>query len=135
MALRTNVPFKDAVVNEIITLLAGTTGTAGSAHLYIYTGTQPTTAGGTASGTLLCDIGPINWAASTAGTGALSTSFVGTACETGTAGWARCALGTAVTSYMVDGAVATSGQTFTIDGLNIASGAEVTLSAANIYQG
>jgi hypothetical protein len=147
MALRISEDLKNEVINHIITKVAGTCYTAGTAVIKIYTGSQPTnadTAPSGTSGTMLCEIIAIGWAAgtcgATAGTAALASAvgYTGTAAATGTAGWARIqTVGSDFTgsagTYNIDGDVAVGGGAiFTINSVSITSGGSVTLLTAPI---
>ena len=146
MALRMSADLKNEIINHAITKTAGTTFTAGTASIKIYTGTQPAdadTAPAGANGTLLCTIIGIGWAAgtcgATAGTAALATTgYAGTAATTGTAGWARIStVGTDFTgsagTYNIDGDVGTSAAaTFVINSVSIVALGTVTLVTAPI---
>lgn len=123
-----SVPLYNAVVNAVITKIAGTTGTGGTAKMDIYTGDQP---GGdeAPSGVLLCTISGIGWAAATNGTAVLASTAgyfgtagtFGTLGTVGTAGWAR------ISSIGDDG-------TFNIDA-DCGSGFEIKLNDYVIAEG
>jgi hypothetical protein len=148
MALRLSNDLKNEVINHIISQVAGTCWTAGTASIKIYTGSQPAdadTAPAGTSGTLLCTIIAMGWAAgtcgATAGTAALAcgTGYFGTAVATGTAGWARIQTvgadkytGSAGT-YNIDGDVGTSAAyTFVINSVSVTNLSRVTLLTAPI---
>lgn len=143
MAFRLSVASQNKLCDEMTKMIAGTTGTAGTAHLYIYAGTQATSAtcGSTGTvegsyGTFLCEIINIGWASGTLGTAALASTagYAGTAVATGTAGWARLERIAADGTYRIDGDVGTSANNvFTINVKAIASSASVTLLSADIY--
>lgn len=143
MAFRISTDLKNYLVDKgVIEMLAGTTGTAGTACLKIYTGTQPASAdegnAGTLSGTygtLLCEIAGISWSAGTGGTGSFTTSgFSGTAVTSGTAGWGRLENVNDQGTCRVDGDVGTSGgNVFTINVSNITAGEVVSIVTSDIY--
>ena len=144
MALSLSTDLKNYVINKSLAeTLAGTVGTAGTASLKIYSGSQPATADAATAGTLLCTISSIGWAATngcTGGTAALANTagYTGTAATTGTAGWAR--LETVDTGYngsaatfRIDGGVGTaSTHTFVINAVSITAGGIVSLLTAPI---
>lgn len=145
MAFRMSNDLKNHLCNTgVVSIMAGTTGTNGTARLYIYSGTQPSSAtsgtvgtlGGT-FGTCLCIIPNIGWSAATMGTSALANGagYTGTAVTSGTAGWARLeSVNATAGTYRIDGDVGTSGaNVFTINVLNIVDGEAITLNSANIY--
>ena len=148
MALRLSQDLKNEVINHIVSQVAGTCFTAGTASIKIYTGSQPAdadTAPAGANGTLLCTIIRLCWGAgtcgATAGTASLSSAGgnFGTAVATGTAGWARISTvgadkytGSAGT-YNIDGDVGTSAAyTFVINSVSITNLSTVTLLTAPI---
>jgi hypothetical protein len=136
MAFRISTDFKNYIINKgVINSISGTTGTAGTASLSIYTGSQPANADAATSGTLLGTIGSIGWAKTTSGTAALANTagYSGTAAATGTAGWARMQFvgvgyeGSAAT-FRIDGDVGTASTfTFVINSVSITSGGLITL--------
>ena len=143
-ALRFSTDMKNYIVNKaIVGVMAGTCGTAGTASIKIYTGTQPATGDAGTSGTLLCTISNIGWATgtgTTSGTAALANTagYAGTAVATGTAGWARMETvgvgydGSAAT-HRIDGDVGTAGTcNFVINVVGITSGGVVTLLTAPV---
>jgi hypothetical protein len=148
MALRLSNDLKNEVINHIVTQVAGTCYTAGTASIKIYTGSQPAdadTAPAGVNGTLLCTIIKMGWGdgtcGATAGTASLAggTGFAGTAVATGTAGWARIStVGTdlhtgSAGTYNIDGDVGTSGTcTFVINTVSITNLGAVTLLTAPI---
>lgn len=150
MALKLSTDLKNYIVNKgIIQQMAGFAGTAGTAVLNIYSGSQPASADGTASGVLLCTISGIGWGlhgsagsiGTTSGTAALASTagYVGTAVTSGTAGWARLeTFGTNFTgsagTFRIDGDIGTSGvATFIIDSNIVTGGVPVTLLTAPVY--
>lgn len=147
MALKLSRDLKNYVINEMIQKLCGTMGTGGTAVLTIYTGTQPTDAdtstSGT-SGTILCQISNLCWGGTvgdastigcTSGTCAFTTTagFNGTAVATGTAGWASIRTYTtgftgSAATHRIDGEVGTASTcTFVINSVSITSGGVVTV--------
>jgi hypothetical protein len=144
MALKIGTDLKNYIVNQgVVVKMAGTWGTGGSASINIYTGAQPSTADGTASGTLLCTISNIGWSDSvgaTGGTAALANTagYVGTAATTGTAGWARLqTVGTgysgSAATFRIDGDVGTAATcTFVINSASITALGTVTLLTAPV---
>jgi hypothetical protein len=105
MALKIGTDLKNYIVNQgVVVKMAGTWGTGGSASINIYTGAQPSTADGTASGTLLCTISNIGWSDSVGATG-------GTAALANTAGY----VGTAATcTFVINNASITALGTVTL---------------------
>ena len=135
MAFRVGTDVKTNVINQIIVDIAGTYGTAGTAEMKMYTGDQPTTADGAASGTLLCTISPVDWVQCTGGTSALSSTYSGTSATGGTLGWARFERIGASGTYRLDGDVGTGATCIFVVNNPIFStaGAVVTLLTAPIY--
>jgi hypothetical protein len=143
MALRISTDLKNFLCNTgVITQLAGTTGTAGTACIYFYNGTQAGNAdngtAGTLSGTFgscLCIISGVAWSAGTSGTAYLaSSSYAGTAVGTGTASWARAECVNANGTCRIDGDVGTSSaNVFAINVSSLTAGGVVTLVSADIY--
>jgi hypothetical protein len=137
MAFRLSTPLKNELVNEsMVKKMAGTNGTAGTASLRIYTGTQPTSADDATSGTILCSILGIGWSSGTSGTAvfASSTGYYGTAVTSGVAGWARMETINATGTCRIDGDVGISqNNVFTINSASLVSGGVVTLLSADIY--
>lgn len=145
MALYLGTALKNYIVNKaVITAMAGTCGTGGTASINIYSGAQPVNADAGTSGSLLCTISGIGWATgtgTTSGTAALANTagYSGTAIATGTAGWARMQTigvgynGSAAT-HRIDGDVGTSGTaTFIINSVVAGVGETMTLLTAPIY--
>lgn len=132
MAIRLNDAIRNAMVNSVITGLAGTSGSAGM--LRIYSGTQPGTAGGT-SGTslLLVQFSGVSWAAASNGTSGILTAYSGTASTTGTAAWGRLS-GSDGTSHVIDGDCGITTQDFLIDAVVLTAGGSVSLTSASIIQ-
>ena len=95
MAIRINT----ALRNEMFSIVP-TNGT-----LYIYTGSQPSSADSAPTGTLLVRIDNISLSLPSDGSMSLTRAYQGTAVATGTAGWARYSDGT----YNIDGSVGVSG--------------------------
>ena len=85
--------------------------------LYIYTGSQPSSADSAPTGTLLVQINSISLKSPSKGSMSLYDTYQGTAVATGTAGWARYSVG----SYNIDGSVGVSG-----------SGADFIISTTSI---
>lgn len=108
MALKLNAELKNGIINKIISDLAGTYGTAGTACIRFYSGTQPATADSSPSGTVLCTISPISWSQCVAGTTGLTGQFVGTANQAGTVGWARLETIGAGGTFRIDGGAGSS---------------------------
>lgn len=137
MAFRINTTMKNAIVNEIITDVAGTTGTAGTALLLLYSGTQPDTGDDATNGSLLGTIADISWVNCTGGTAALTAAFYGTTGAAGTAGWARMETIGASGTYRLDGDVGTSATcVFQINNPVFATaGGIVSLLTGPIYMG
>jgi hypothetical protein len=134
MAFKMNNTMKNYLITQgIITQVAGTTGTAGTASLNIYSGTQPATADTGTNGTLLCAISNIGWNTATAGTSALSGTGVGTAAADGNVGWARLNTVNANGTFCLDGDVGTAGTcTFVINVAAIVTGDIIKLLSAGI---
>jgi hypothetical protein len=145
MAISFSRDLKNNILNKaFITSLAGSCGTAGTASLKIYSGTQPANADAATSGVLLVTISNIGWGTSfgaTNGTAALAIAagYTGTAATSGTATWGRmeCVTtgytGSAATCRL-DGEVSTvTGSTFVINNATIETGAVITLQSATIY--
>jgi hypothetical protein len=144
MALKFSTDLKNYIVNKaLVEAMAGTCGTAGTASILVYSGTQPANGDAATSGDLLCTIAAIGWGATTgttSGTAALANTagYSGTATGSGYAGWAR--LQTVKTGYdgaaatfRIDGDVGTASTcTFVINTTTIVSGGVVTLLTAPI---
>jgi hypothetical protein len=94
MAIYFSTPVKNGMIDDLVIKIAGTSGTAGTATLRIYTGTQPT-GGSAGTGVLLCTISNIGWTSATNGSAGMAepSGYLGTAVSDGTAGWARIANG------------------------------------------
>lgn len=137
MAFRLSTDLKNVLVNTMITTMAGTYGTAGTASLTIYTGTQPASADSDGTGSTIAVIENIGWSddnPTTSGTAALADSYVGTSGEAGTAGWARLECINDAGTCRIDGDVGTSiANVFRINDTVIDGTAAVTLLSANIY--
>jgi len=135
MALSVSLPTKNAIINQIINDLAGTYGTAGTAELKMYTGSQPANADAAPSGTLLCTISPVSWAQCTGGTSAISETVNGTAVTSGTTGWARFERIGAAGTYRLDGDTGTGAASVFVVNNDIFStaGAVVSLLTAQLY--
>ena len=125
-----SVPLLNKIVNGTIEKLAGTTGTAGTAALNIYTGTMPGSTGSAATGLLLCTISGIGWGPSTNGTAniAVISGYLGTAVTSGVAGWARIATVTADGTMGIDGECGTDGEEIGIDVSAIETDVEIKLA-------
>lgn len=137
MAFRMSTALKNAMDDRVIEAMAGSFGTAGSASLALYNGTQPATADEAAAGTLLATIDGICWSQGSAGTAVLASTagYAGTATSAGTVTWGRLSRvdGTYGTAC-IDGDVGTAGfNVFTINVANVSSGGIVTLLDADIY--
>ena len=135
MAFRLNLTMKNSIVNDAIEVIAGTTGTAGTAVMKIYTGSQPATADDATSGDLLVTLSSISWDLCTGGTSALTSTVEGTNSATGTAGWARLETIGASGTFRLDGDVGTGGTcVFVInDAIFTTAGGAVSLLTAPIY--
>ena len=143
MAFRISTDLKNFLCNTgVVAQLAGTSGTAGTGILRIYTGTQPSGADeGTAGtldgtfGTMLVKITGIGWSAATTGTSSFATSgYNGTAVTSGTAGWARLECVNSNGTCRVDGDCGTSGaNVFTINIKTITAGQVVRVVSSDIY--
>lgn len=136
MALRMSLDIKNALCLDVLTYMAGTSGTGGTASLKIIAGSQPATADVDGTGGTLCVISNIGWGTTTSGTASFATAggYSGTAGSTGTPGWARLETINSSGTCRIDGDVGTAGtNTFTINVNNITEDGVVTLTAANIY--
>lgn len=135
MAFRMSTDLKNALCLEVMTLFAGTSGTAGTAQLTIMAGSQPGSADSSGTGGTLCVISGIGWNATTTGTAGLASSaYVGTAGTSGTAGWARLETINSSGTCRIDGDVGTAaGNVFTINVNSFSSGGEISLTSADIY--
>lgn len=144
MAFRMNDGLKNYLCDTgVVTIMAGTTGTGGTASLRLYTGSQPASATegstGTLSGTwgtLLVEITGIGWSAATSGTSTFATAggYTGTAVTTGTVGWGRMETIGASGTYRIDGDVGTSGnEVYNINVIAMEVDDVITLDSANIY--
>jgi hypothetical protein len=130
-----NNSLKDAVLLNVIALMAGTSGTGGTASLSIRAGNQPTSAESAGTGGTLCVIAGIGWGAATTGTASFATAggYVGTAGSTGVPGWARLECINDSGTCRIDGDVGTSAAaTFTINVASLTEDGEVTVTAADI---
>lgn len=134
MAFKMNNNMKNYLITQgMINQIAGTSGTAGTASLNIYSGTQPATADTGTNGTLLCTIANIGWNTATAGSSALSGTNSGTASTSGTAGWARMNTVNANGTFCMDGEIGTAGtNTFVINAVSITAANVVVLQSVNI---
>jgi len=65
MAFRTSLDLKNAICLSVLTLMAGTSGTAGTASLTIMAGAQPASADVDGTGGTLCVITGIGWGTTT----------------------------------------------------------------------
>src|SRR5271157_278074 len=130
MAIQLNNTLANYIVNSGVVAVLGN----GTAVLRVYSGNQPSTAGGSTAGcTMLVQIGGLAWATGSNGTAALSNSPTGTAGVSGTAGWAR--LMDTGTNYIIDGNCGTAGTSdFTIDNQIITGAGVVSLVSATIVQ-
>lgn len=137
MAFKINALLKNAVVDTLITNIAGTTGTGGTATISLYTGSQPASADAATSGTLLATLVNVSWAASTNGTAALTGAFAGTVLVGGTAGWARFQAIGGDGTFVMDGDVGTGATTnFVIDNPDFSSaGVLVFLQSGSLSVG
>ena len=134
MAFAMNNTLKNAILGNVVTYMAGTTGTGGTASLTIRAGDQPSAESAGTGGTL-CVISGIGWTTGTSGTSNLSTSsYTGTAGSTGAPGWGRLECVNTTGTCRIDGNVGTaSTNTFVINVATITEDGEVTLSATSIY--
>jgi len=144
MAQSISTDLKNYIINKsLVEALAGTCGTAGTASISIYSGSQPANADAGTAGTLLCVISGVGWTAATgttSGTAALANTagYDGTASTSGTAGWAR--FQTVATDYAgqaatfrIDGNVGTASTcTFVINSVSVTGGGIVSLLTAPI---
>ena len=126
MTIRFNTAMRDVMVTALTNAIGGYT-------LSIYTGSQPATADGAATGTKLVDITINGFNTPATGSATLDTSTpnTGVAVATGTAGWGRIVGGA---GERIDGTVGTSGTDFTINSTSITNGATVTLTAMTVTQ-
>jgi hypothetical protein len=134
MAFKMNANAKNYLITQgLITQMAGTSGTAGTASLGIYTGTQPANADAGTSGTLLCTISNIGWNAASGGSAGLAGTFNGTAAVAGNAGWGRMKTENANGTFCLDGDVSTSGtSTFQISNVAVEVDDILKLQSANL---
>jgi hypothetical protein len=142
MALRLSNNLKSMILSQMVDAIAGTVGTAGTASIIFYTGSQPASADSAASGTALCTIPNIGWGddtyATITGTSSLCGTYTGTAGVTGTCGWARITTvgldyqGTAAT-FTIDADVGTaSTHTIVVNSVSMSSAGVVSLYTAPI---
>jgi hypothetical protein len=129
---------KNAMCNEVLSLMAGTNGTSGTASLKIYSGAQPASAddGAGTSGTMLCQIDNIGWNLGTSGTSFLASTsgYQGTASDAGSAGWARMETVNGFGTCRIDGDCGiVAGNVFTLNINEFSTGGLVTLLSADIY--
>ena len=126
MTIRFNTAMRDVMVTALTNAIGGYT-------LSIYTGSQPATADGAATGTKLVDITINGFNTPATGSATLNTTSpnTGVAVATGTAGWGRIVGGA---GERIDGTVGTSGTDFTINSTSITNGATVTLTAMTVTQ-
>lgn len=133
MALKLSTPLKNTIVNSVITAIAGTIGTSGTANVKVYTGTQPSDADAAVTGSLICTIAGIGYEASTNGSCRMSGTAgdgtkTGTASSDGTAGWACIETITSAGTMRIDGSVGTAmTSTFWIDSTVVTAGHVVEL--------
>jgi hypothetical protein len=134
MALFMNNTMKNYLINQgIITQLAGTSGTAGTASMNIYSGAQPASGDSAPTGILLATVNSISWGASTAGSSSLTGIISGTAGTAGTAGWARIKTVNSNGTFNLDGDVGTSGtNVFTIDTAALTAGEAIAIRTLNL---
>ena len=143
MALKINRDLKNYICSHVVDVISGSCGTAGSATLKIYNGSQPSDADQGTSGTLLCTITNINWGtdwgATTSGTSSLLGTFTGTSGTSGTVGWGRFEYvkngydGTSAT-FRIDGDIGTAAScVFVVNTLATTAGGTITLTGATIY--
>jgi hypothetical protein len=134
MALKLNATMKNYLIDKgMIDQLAGTSGTAGTASLNIYNGTQPANADAGTNGTLLCTISNIGWNYGTSGSAALTGTVTGTAGTDGTATWARMSTVNSNGTFCLDGDVGTAGTAiFVINSAALLTDDIVRLLSANI---
>lgn len=135
MAFRLSNDLKNALCLEVLTLMAGTSGTGGTASLTIMNGTQAASADDNGTGGTLCVINDIGWNVATSGTAGLAGSaYTGTAGTSGTATWARMECVNESGTCRIDGDVGTAaGNVFTINVNSFSSGGLITLTSADIY--
>lgn len=134
MAFRMSLDLKNALCLEVLTLMAGTSGTDGTASLTIMAGTQAASADDAGTGGTLCVITGIGWNTTTTGTSGLAGIYTGTAGTSGTATWARMECINDSGTCRIDGDVGTAaGNVFTINVNSFSSGGLITLTAADIY--
>lgn len=147
MAFRMSTSLKDYLCTAgIVTNFAGTTGTGGTAVLYIYTNTQPASADegdcGTLSGTfgtILAVIEGIGWGTALTGTCSFATAggYSSTSRTAGTAGWARLECMNDNGTCRIDGNVGTgAGYVWTINSaVFTTNGQAVSIVAADVVMG
>ncbi len=136
MAIKLSLDLRNALCLDVLTYMAGTSGTNGTASLTIMTGAQPASADVAGTGGTLCAITGIGWGTTTSGTSSLAKTagYSGTAGSTGVAGWGRLITINSSGTCRIDGDVGTSGtNVFTINSVDITENGVVTLTAANIY--
>ena len=143
MALKLSTDLKNYIISKTIEALAGTCGTAGTASLNLYSGTQPADADQGTAGTLIVTISNIAWGNAfgcTAGTAALASTaaYSGTSSSGGTIGWGRMTVvktgysGSAAT-FTIDGNVGTaSSNVFVINNVVASVGGIVSLLTSPI---
>ena len=134
MALKINANMRNYLIDKgMIDQLAGTNGTAGTASLNIYNGTQPANADTGTNGTLLCTISGVGWNSVTSGSAALAGVATGTAGTDGTATWARMTTVNSNGTFCLDGDVGTgTSAIFVINSAAILADDIVRLLTANI---
>jgi hypothetical protein len=133
MAIQFCTPIKDGMIDDMILKLAGTFGTAGTATLRIYTGTQPETGpptGSCGTGILLCEIINIGFNAASNGSAGMGSAggFTGTAATDGTAGWGRLTNGGTSGTMFLDAPITLEGTSgFGMNDVVCVAEAEVTV--------
>ena len=130
MAFRIPNNVRSAACDAVVDLLdAG----AGAATIEVRTGSQPATAGDTATGTVLCTFtlaDPAFGAASSGVATMASTPRTTTGSAAGTAGWFRAKDSTGATVF--DGAVGTSGAELNLNTLTISVGVNVEITSGTV---
>ena len=123
-----------AVNNARLDSIESTTGT--TAHLKIYTGSEPANCAAAATGTLLVDMTlPSDWmSAASAGVKAKTGTWSGTGAAAGTAGYFRIT-DTAGTTCHIQGSAGMSGTDAILDNSNIAVSQVVTVNTFQITAG
>jgi len=127
---------KNAIVDGIVTDLAGTTGVNGTADLYLYTGSAPADADSATTGDLVCTVSNVAWSAGTGGTSTLIANKIGTALIDGTIGYGRFRTTAGDGSHCLDGTAGTgSTNAFVITPKTVLLGEIVVLTSADLVVG